>query len=44
MVRIIWKDMKSMLRRPLVFLLLFFGLVVGGFSLIVYYVSSLQEL
>ena len=44
MFRIIWKDVRNMLRRPLVFLLLFVGLVVGGFSLLVYYVSSSQEL
>lgn len=44
MIRIIWKDVKNMVRRPLVFLLLFVGLVVGSFSLVVYYVSSSQEL
>ena len=44
MLRIIWKDVKNMVRRPLVFLLLFVGLVVGSFSLVVYYVSSSQEL
>ena len=44
MMRILWKDIQSMLRRPLVFILLFIGLVVGGFSLLVYYVSSSREL
>lgn len=44
MVRIILKDIKSMLGRPLVFILLFIGLAVGSFAVVVYYVSSSTQL
>lgn len=44
MGRIIWNDFKSMLKNPVVFIILFLGLVIGAFSLLVYYVTSSQSL
>ena len=44
MIRIILNDIKSMLKRPMVFVLLFIGLIVGSFAVVVYYVSSSTQL
>lgn len=40
MFKIIFTDIKSMLKRPLLFLVMFFGIIAGAFSLIVYYISA----
>ena len=44
MLRLILRDLRNMLRRPVVSLLLLIGLIVGGFAMVVYFVSSSQEL
>ena len=44
MLRVIWKDIKSMLRRKTVFSLLCIGLIVGAFAIFVYYVDSSQAM
>ena len=43
-MRIIFQNMKNMLRRPFIFIILLIGLIVGSFAQIVYYVSSSAEL
>ena len=43
-MKIIFMNIKNMLRRPLIFMILLIGLSVGSFAQIVYYVSSSAEL
>ena len=44
MLHIILKDLKSMMRRPVVFLLLLFGLIIGSASMIVYFTYGSEKL
>ena len=43
-MKIIFMNIKNMLRRPIIFMILLIGLSVGSFAQIVYYVSSSAEL
>ena len=44
MIRLIFTDLKNMLKRPLIASLLALGFVVGGFAMLVYFAESTQEL
>ena len=44
MLHIILKDIKSMIRRPVVFLFLLFGLIIGSASMVVYFTYGSKEL
>ena len=44
MIRLIFTDIKNMLKRPLIASLLALGFVVGGFAMLVYFAESTQEL
>ena len=41
MLRLILRDLRNMLRRPVVSLLLLIGLIVGGFAMVVYFCVQL---
>ncbi len=40
MFKIIWTDLKAMIKRPFLFFVMFLGISVGAFSLLVYYVKG----
>lgn len=44
MIRLIFTDIKNMLKRPLIASLLAIGFVVGGFAMLVYFAESTQAL